>query len=177
MTKGGRRQGAGRPTGTGRYGEPTVPVRVPASQVGKVKEMLAAGGVADAATRPLYGGMVQAGLPAAADDHIEAELNLHNYLVTRPAETFFVRAQGQSMINAGIFDGDLLVVDRSIAPRHGLVVVAALDGELTVKRLEMAGQRLRLLPENPAYPPIEVGEEQNCHIWGVVTSVVHEMTS
>lgn len=177
MARGGKRIGAGRPTGTGIFGEETKPVRVPVSKVNLVREFLLRAGDSDAMEdkTPLYGSDVQAGYPSTGDDHVETQLNLHSYVVEKPETTFFVRAKGQSMINAGIFDGDLLVVDRSIPARNGHIVIAALDGELTVKRLDKTANKLQLLPENPTYNPIEVSAEQDCLIWGVVTNVVHKV--
>ena len=133
MARGGRRPGAGRPVGTGLFGEETKPVRVPVSKVDMVRSFLLRAGDSDAMDPkiPLYGSDVQAGTPSTGDDHIEAQMNLHTYVVDKPETTFFVRAKGQSMINAGISDGDLLVVDRSIPARNDHVVIAALDGELT----------------------------------------------
>ncbi len=124
-------------------------------------------------TFPLFAARVEAGFPSPADDYIDRALDLHEELVPRPAATFFVRARGESMIGAGIHDGDLLVVDRSMAPVPGRVVIAALDGALTIKRLGRGKNGLRLEAENEAYPPIEVGEETDARIWGVVTSVIH----
>jgi DNA polymerase V len=173
MARGGKRGGAGRKTGTGQYGESTVVMRVPASRVQNIKDMLGKDEGMEP-TAPLYGSFVRAGTPTAGDEHVEADINLHSYLVQAPDATFFVRAQGESMINAGINDGDLLVVDRSKPALNGAIVVAAVDGDLTVKRLDTRGETLRLLPENASFSPIIVGPENDCHIWGVVTSVVHE---
>lgn len=124
---------------------------------------------------PLYLEPVAAGFPSPADDYMEERLDLHRHLVRNPAATFFLRAQGESMINAGIHDGDLLVVDRSIEAVHSKVVIAALDGELTVKRLLRRGGRLFLVPENPEYKEIDITEREYVHIWGVVTYVVHKL--
>ncbi len=124
---------------------------------------------------PLYLSPVSAGFPSPADDHVEEQLNLHSYLVRNPAATFFLRAQGQSMINAGIHDGDLLIVDRSLEASHNRVVIAALDGELTVKRLVRRGQRVLLLPENPDYAEVDISEREHVHIWGVVSHVIHKL--
>ncbi|MDD9912713.1 MAG: translesion error-prone DNA polymerase V autoproteolytic subunit [Alphaproteobacteria bacterium] len=173
MTRGGKRTGAGRPTGTGQYGEETKPVRVPVSKVNAVKDFIK--NETELPTLPLYGSDVQAGGPTPADDYVENQINLHDYVVERPAETFFVRAKGQSMKNIGIGDGDLMVVDRSIAPRNGHVVIAAVDGDLTVKRLNKTTDCLELLPENEEFQPIRVSSEQHCHIWGVVTNVIHRV--
>ena len=124
---------------------------------------------------PLYGSSVQAGFPSPADDYIEAHLDLNSHLVKHPAATFFVKARGDSMIDAGITSGDMLVVDRSIDATHGKIVIAALNGELTVKRLSRQAGRLQLLPENKRYKPIEITEEEELVIWGVVTHVIHSM--
>ena len=125
------------------------------------------------ATSPFFDGRVEAGFPSPADDYMDRPLDLHEQLVPRPAATFFVRAQGDSMVGAGIHDGDLLVVDRSLTPVPGRVVIAALDGELTIKRLGRGPEGLRLEAENDAYPVIEIGEDTDARIWGVVTSVIH----
>lgn len=121
---------------------------------------------------PFYSTPVPAGFPSPAEEHLGETLDLHELLVRRPAATFFVRVRGGSMREAGILDGDILVVDRSLTPASGRIVVAALDGELTVKTLERAGTRVRLLPANPDYLPLEVGELQQLEVWGVVIGVV-----
>ena len=108
---------------------------------------------------PLYLERISAGFPSPADDYIETALDLNTYLVRNPAATFMVRVSGDSMSGAGIHDGDILVVDRSEEPVPGRIVVAVLDGELTVKRLEILDGRLRLLARNPDYPPIEITPE------------------
>jgi DNA polymerase V len=122
---------------------------------------------------PLAGSMVAAGFPSPADDYVERHLDLNEYLIQNPAATFFVRVSGESMIEAGIHDKDLLVVDRSIDPEPGHVVIAVLDGEMVVKRLRLLGKRLFLMPENSAFPPLEIHEEMEFTVWGVVTYVVH----
>jgi DNA polymerase V len=121
---------------------------------------------------PLYGASVAAGFPSPADDYVESALDLNEYLVGNPAATFMVRVSGESMLGAGIHDGDVLVVDRSRDPAPGRIVVAVLDGELTVKRLRFREGRWVLAPENPAFEPIVVGSGQDLHVWGVVTGVV-----
>ena len=122
---------------------------------------------------PLYSSKVSAGFPSPADDNLEKSLDLNSYLVKRPAATFFVRVNGDSMINAGINDNDILVVDRSIKPSHGKVIIAVLDGQMTVKRLYKRSGKVILMPENNLYKPIEINDETNMEIWGVVTSSVH----
>jgi DNA polymerase V len=125
-------------------------------------------------TRPLFGSRVRAGFPSPADDHLDADINLHAYVVKHPAATFFVRAEGDSMQGDGIHDGDLLVVDRSLEPLPGRVLIVALNGELTVKRLEYLGQRPYLTASNSRYRPIPL-MGQDAQVWGVVTHVVHAL--
>lgn len=121
---------------------------------------------------PIYSTPVPAGFPSPAEEHLGDTLDLNELLVRRPAATFYVRARGDSMVNAGILDGDILVVDRSLTPTTGRIVVAALDGDLTVKELELRGARARLLSANPKYEPIGIGEHQAFEVWGVVTGIV-----
>ena len=124
---------------------------------------------------PIFLGRLPAGFPSPADDYLEGKLDLNRHLIKHPAATFFVRVTGDSMIGAGIHSGDLLVVDRSLEPADKNVVVAVLDGELTVKRLFKQNGILRLLPENLNYQPIEIAPQQTIEIWGVVTSVIHAL--
>lgn len=116
----------------------------------------------------VYTSSVPAGFPSPADDHIEGKLDLNEHLIRRPAATFFVRASGESMRDAGIFDGDLLIIDRSITPKSDHIVIASIHGELTVKRLLQSGDEWLLIPANPEFPVIRV-DEVGCEIWGVVT--------
>lgn len=122
---------------------------------------------------PLCAGKVAAGFPSPATDHIDQCLDLTQYLVLHPEATFFLRVKGDSMTGAGIHHGDLLIVDRSLETASGRVVVAALNGELTVKRLQRSGNRITLNAENPAYPDITVTDDDDLQIWGVVAHVVH----
>jgi DNA polymerase V len=124
---------------------------------------------------PLYLATVAAGCPSPADDFIDRSLDLNEHLVEHPAATFFVRVYGDSMRDAGIHSGDILVVDRALEPANNKVVIAALDGELTVKRIRKRGGALWLLPDNPEFAPIRVGEEASFEIWGVVTYVIHKV--
>ena len=102
---------------------------------------------------PLYSSKVQAGFPSPADDYIERYLDLNAEYIKHPAATFMVTATGESMIDVGIFNGDVLLVDRSLEVYDGSIVVAALDGELTVKRLSRKGGLVRLMPANPKFSP------------------------
>lgn len=131
--------------------------------------------VPDKQTAPLYLSAVQAGWPSPADDYIDQQINLHELIVRNAPATFFLRAAGDSMLGCGIHDGDLLVVDRSVDAGHNRVVIAALDGELLVKRLLRRGKRVYLAPANPDYPEIEITNREYVHIWGVVTFVVHKL--
>ena len=173
--RGGKRSGAGRPKGSGLYGQATKPVRVPANMVDEVKAFVLGETAGPDRALPLYGTAVRAGLPTFADDHVEARIDLHTHLVPHPQTTFFVRVQGDSMANAGISEGDLLVVDRSLPAKENAIIIAALDGELTVKRLQHKGGVPHLVPENDRYKTIAVTAENDFHIWGVVTSVIHKV--
>lgn len=124
---------------------------------------------------PLFMEPVSAGFPSPAGDYIEGKLDLNQHLIRHPAATFFVRVTGDSMIGAGIHSGDILIVDRAIEAVHGKVVVVALDGELTVKRLSLHKGKVVLMPENDRYPPIEITSDRQCEIWGVVTNVIHPL--
>ena len=123
--------------------------------------------------RPLFSSGVSAGFPSPAEDYIEQRLDLNDLLVKNPAATFFVRVNGDSMRGAGINHDDILVVDRSLEPVSGRIVIALIEGEFTVKRLFRDANSCRLLAENPDYPAIEVTEESACEIWGVVTGSIH----
>ncbi|WP_178862146.1 LexA family protein [Thiomicrorhabdus cannonii] len=123
---------------------------------------------------PLYAHKVVAGFPSPADDYIETTLDLNDKLIRNKAATFLLVVEGDSMKKAGIKDGDILVVDRSIPPSDGKIVIAALDGELTVKRLSMKSTGTWLVPENDDYPPIAVREEADIVIWGVVTATISQ---
>ena len=123
---------------------------------------------------PLFETGVKAGFPSPAEDEMATPLNLHTYLVPHPTSTFFVRAVGDSMVGAGIFSGDLLVVDKSLAACHGKIVIALIDSAFTVKRLHIEQGKTSLRAENPAYPTIYIGKEEELIIWGVVTYVIHK---
>lgn len=124
-------------------------------------------------TIPFFDSGLVAGFPSPANDVLERSLDLHDLMVTNPAATFFVRVEGESMKGAGIQTGDLLVVDRSLTPQNGKIIVALLNGEFTVKRLLLEGQKVQLISENSRYSPIEVPLESDFQVWGVVTYVIH----
>ena len=187
--RGGSRTGAGRKKGSSVYGETTKAIRVPESMVPEVKSMLSfrkqffenssdiyfPSVTPSHVEIPLFSGKVAAGFPSPADDYIEKTLDLNDLLIQKPAATFFVRAEGESMLGAGIHPNDILVVDRSIEAVVGKVVICALNGELTVKRLKSIGSEIVLGAENPAYSDITVQEEIDLVIWGVVTNVIHSL--
>ena len=124
---------------------------------------------------PFYVGRVSAGMPMPVDDLDVQKIDLNQHLMRNPETTFFVRVSGESMIDAGIHPGDLLVVDRSMPPSNGKIVIAVLNGELTVKRLFKEKGSLFLMPENVNYPAIEVTQDMALMIWGVVTNVIHDL--
>ncbi len=185
---GGARLGAGRPKGSGKYKEPTKAIRVPEGSISYIKEFLEnypdvtqVGSTTSNASNlnnnssnitrleiPLFSSSVAAGYPSPAEDHVEDTLDLNEYMVQRPDSTFMLRVEGESMKNAGIMPNDILVVDRSLKATHKKIVIAAIDGELTVKRLYHRGGLVKLQPENPAYPEIELESEADLVIWGIV---------
>ena len=118
---------------------------------------------------------VSAGFPSPADDYKEKKLDLNDLLIRQPEATFFAKASGDSMTGAGIFDGDMLIVDRSITATDGKIVIAVVNGELTVKRFKLVGRTAQLHAENPKYSPITLCEGDNVNVWGVVTNVIHSM--
>jgi DNA polymerase V len=124
---------------------------------------------------PLFTGKVAAGFPSPADDYVEKTLDLNELLVKKPAATFFVRAEGESMLGAGIHPNDILVVDRSLEPVDGKVVICALNGALTVKRLQRRAGQWVLAAENPLYADIALNEGLELVVWGVVTAVIHPL--
>lgn len=124
---------------------------------------------------PLYLSRVSAGFPSPADDFADKKIDLNEHLIRHPAATFYVRAVGDSMTGLGIFSGDLLVVDRAEEVRDGAVVVAVIDGEFLVKQVRKEGKRLQLLPANDRYQPLEVTEEMEFELWGVVRHVIHSL--
>jgi DNA polymerase V len=184
MASGGKRSGSGRPKGSGKFGEPTRAIRLPESLIQQLEQMQKKSQeptvtavnqplLTAVVALPLYMVAVSAGLPSSAEDDIEAEIDLNQHLIKNPTSTFLVRTTGDSMIGAGIHSGDVLVVDRSLEPSQSKIVIAVLNGELTVKRICYEHKRVYLMPENPEYPAISVNEGMELQIWGVVTNVIH----
>ncbi|MDH3710402.1 MAG: translesion error-prone DNA polymerase V autoproteolytic subunit [Cyclobacteriaceae bacterium] len=191
-THGGARQNSGPAKGFGRYGEPTKPVRVPVSYIPGVKNMLdniadfhlrlKSGGLEimepvdnpKNLERPLFFSPVPAEFPSPADDYVERQLDLNEYFVEHPAATFYLRVTGDSMSGSGIYSGDIVIVDRSLNPVSGKIVIAVVNNELTVKRLYRNGKTIELRPENPDYPVISFSDDMELVIWGVVAGVVRK---
>lgn len=123
---------------------------------------------------PLFISKISAGFPSPADDYVENKLDLNEHLIEHPAATFFVKVEGNSMNNAGIYSGDILIVDRSLEPSDKKIVVAVVNGDFTVKRIKKTQDKLYLMPENPVYNPIEINQDMDFEIWGVVTYVIHK---
>ena len=171
MTHGGKRLGAGRPKGGGRYGSSTKAIRVPEHMIDDVVDYSLNNGY----KIPLFSSKVSAGYPSEATDHVDDMLNMNSLIIKNPKTTFCVKVSGLSMINAGIYEGDTLVVDSRIEPSQGRIIIAAIDGMLTVKRLGYMEGRPYLLPENPEFEPIPICNNSEVHIWGVVTNVLRSV--
>jgi len=182
---GGPRVGAGRKKNTGKFKEKTQVMRIPISLVNNVGQALkeykkeidkfsVPTPNAPDVIIPFFSSRVQAGFPSPADDHLEDSLDLNKYLIHHEESTFFVRAQGDSMLGAGIYPGDILVVDKSLDAKNGKIVIAVVDGEFTVKRLQRHQNKITLKSENPNYKDIDIKKENELTIWGVVTSVIHK---
>lgn len=117
---------------------------------------------------------VRAGFPNPAEDAPGMALDLNEYVVKHPAATFYLRVEGNSMQDAGITEGDIIVVDKSLEPKSGHIVVAAVDGDFTLKQLKRDGQKAWLVAAHPDYPPIALHQATDASIWGVVTYVIHK---
>lgn len=123
---------------------------------------------------PLFATRISAGFPSPADDYLDKKLDLNELLIRHPAATFFIRVKGNSMEEANIFDGDILIVDRSLTPKNNDVVVCVINGEFAVKRYIKRGKEVWLYSEHPDYEPIRITEEMDFQIWGVVPYVIHK---
>lgn len=194
ITHGGKRPNAGRKQF---YGEPTKQVRIPESHVPVVLDYLSAirrqqdsaiqpsKGMVTTITPlemdsqpwaiPLMSHTIPAGFPSPADDYIEDRIDLNIHLITHREATFILRVSGWSMVNAGIHDGDEIIVDRALNATHGNIVVAVVNNELTVKRLHKTDNDIRLIPENLEFKDILIGSDEDLIIWGVVTRVLHKV--
>ncbi len=167
-----KKRKVGRPIGSGKYGEPTKALRLPVSLIGQIDSFVERRGF----VFPLYSNKIQAGFPSPADDEVPFEpYDLGAKLIPNPAATFFIRVTGESMRDAGIFPDDVLIVDRSLEAQNGDVVVAAINGEFTVKRLYRSARKVELRPENPKFRPIVIADDTDFIIWGVVKTVIHNL--
>ena len=185
---GGARKGAGRKKNSGSFKEETKVLRVPISLVDSITpsiemyksqvksgvEVLLTKNNATELLIPIFTSRVQAGFPSPVDDHLEDTLDLNTHLIHHQEATFFVKAQGDSMIGAGIHQGDILIVDKSLTPKSGKIVIAVVDGEFTVKRLHKYKGNITLKAENPEFEDIKIRGTDELIIWGVVTSVIHQ---
>ena len=124
---------------------------------------------------PLYLASVKAGFPSPADDYLDKKLDLNEFLINHPAATFFVKVKGDSMVNAGIHSGDILIVDRSLEPKDKKIVVAIVNGEFTVKRVRKTRDKLFLVSENDDFPAIEIKDEAEFEVWGTVLYTIHSV--
>ena len=167
---GGRRAGAGRKPGSARYGEAMVPMRIPPSFRKQIERMINANGY----HLPLYAANIPAGNPVQRESEIEEMIDLAARLFKNPKDTFLLRVTGDSMIDAGIFDGDLLTVDRTGEVRSNKIVVASINGEATVKRLKRGKSGTQLLPENPRFQPIDIKSTDEFVVLGVVTNSIRK---
>jgi DNA polymerase V len=177
------------------YGEPTKVMRIPETRMEAVREWLLEQIALERAELPnaseelkvyalevrseldltLFSHRVVAGFPSPADDHVEDKIDLNTKFIKNPNTTFLVKVQGDSMKKAGIYQGDFLAVDRSLKPKDKDIVIASVDGELTVKRLSVKSTGTWLMPENDDYDPIAVRPESDLVIWGVVVSVLRDL--
>jgi len=122
----------------------------------------------------LFLSSVPAGFPSPATDYVDRSLDLNELLIKNKPATFMIKVLGDSMVGAGIFSGDLLIVDRSIKPASNRVVLVILNGEFTVKRIKYDHNQVCLVPENPKYPILKIKEDDSFEVWGVVTFVIHD---
>jgi len=195
MVAGGARVGAGRKKGSGKYrGLKTKVKRVPTDleediemllkfpnrlkpEQGRTRvEEVFKASTQISSPQVMYSTLVAAGLPSPTEDYSEGKIDLNDHLLENPESTFFVRVSGDSMIDVGIHPSDLLIVDRGLRPSSGRVIIAVINGELTVKRLiKEDNNKLYLMPENPNYPILEITEDMDFMIWGVVTNVIHPL--
>ena len=183
---GGSRLGAGRKLGSGPYGEVTKVIRVPESRILDIQKFLTSpsegnvDGISLARNSLthkslfLFGNKVPAGFPSPADDYIEKRLDLNEYLISQSEATFFVRIKGDSMIDAGINDNDIVIVDRSRQAKVKDIVLASVDGNFTVKILSKNQKLPILLAANEKYKPIKITGEMQFQVWGVVTGAVRK---
>ena len=169
---GGKRRGAGRPKGQGRFGETTKPIRIPLSLLGDVCRYVERG----CYKIPMYSSRVPAGIPSQLEDHVDDTIDLNELMVKDSDSTYLVRVTGDSMLDAEIKEDDVLVVDTAKSPEHKDIVIVSLNGELTVKRLYRQNGDIMLVPENPNYEPRLIKEGEELKVHGVVTFIIHPVS-
>jgi DNA polymerase V len=172
MPRGGKRKGAGRPRGKGPWKEATKPLRIPLSLLSAVTEFMETSGY----RVPVYMSRVPAGTPEDADDYVEKKADLNSLLLRNPKDTFLLRVTGDSMMDAGIYENDMLTVDRKLEARNGQIVVALVDGRSTVKTFRKDREGIILVPQNRRYMPIKILPQNDFQIVGVVTNVIRKIT-
>jgi DNA polymerase V len=163
------KKGRGRPRGSGAYGEATKPVRIPIRLLGDVMRFVQHKGY----RIPLCESPVPAGNPSELSEYFEEYVDLNEYLLPRPEDSYLIRVRGDSMVEANIQEGDLLIVDMISSPGNGAIVIVSVDHETTVKRYYERDGRIMLVPENSEYEPILVGDDQHFEVHGVVTHIIH----
>lgn len=131
--------------------------------------------VTDELKLPLVDAFISAGFPSPADDYLEAKLDLNHLLIQHPSSTFFARVRGNSMIDVGIHDGDILIIDKSLEPQSSSVLVCFIDGEFTVKRVQKKNGDFYLVPQNKEFAPIKIEKSSDFRLWGVVTYCIHKL--
>lgn len=171
MSWGGKRKGAGRPSGGGKFGKKTKPVRIPVEMEDEILDYINSNGY----SLPLYSSKISAGAASPADEEIAEKVDLNKFLVDNPQDCILVKATGDSMVGAGIFSDDILVVNRNIEPKNGKIVIASIDNQLTVKRFQKMDGKIILRSENKNYSDIEIPENSDLIILGIVTSIIHKL--
>lgn len=171
MGRGGRRKGAGRPKGTGKFGEATKAVRLPISMIDRIMGFIERKGM----TYPLYSKKSHAAHPGPSNDIPAERFDMVAHLVSNPGSTFFVRVAGDAMTGIGVYDGDIAVVDNAVEPKNGDVVVVIIGGEFAIRRYMVKNKKVELKAENSKVAAIKVADGAELKIWGVVKNVVHSV--
>lgn len=131
--------------------------------------------LSEAIKLPLVDAFISAGFPSPADDYLEGKLDLNKLLIQNSSSTFFARVRGSSMVDIGIHDGDILVIDKSLEPKQNSVLVCFIDGEFTVKKVKKLNGDFYLMPENKDFAPIRIEKGSDFRLWGVVTYCIHKL--
>jgi len=171
MARGGKRKGAGRPKGTGKFGEPTKAIRLPISMIDRIMQYIAQKGL----VLPIYTTQTQPAALSQAEDTQSETFDFIEHLIKNSSATFLVKMTDDSMTGAGIMPNDILLLERGAEPTHEDIVLAVVDGEFTIKRLVRKPNRIELKPENPKYQPIKIDDESELNIWGVVKHAIHQL--